>query len=233
MKCVLFAFVFFLTTQAVTTGWAQSQSIMMGYSGAGISSDLRQVIKKEKLWDKYGVNVKAIYFNSGGVLTRMTALVAGHADAALISPDSIAKILGTGCCRVLVDLSELPLDYARFGGTVPTSMVKTQRETLRGYLLATIEGIYFFKTRPKLVNSVFEEEGIKDPAVQKDLHERLAKSLREYPVPDANGIQGALDSLTHPNARTTRPVSLMDTSIIEEIKKSGFIHKLYGRPPKN
>ena len=67
MKWVLFAFVFFLTTQAVTMGWAQSQSLMMGYSGAGISSDLRRVIEKEKLWDKYGVNVKAIYFNSGGV----------------------------------------------------------------------------------------------------------------------------------------------------------------------
>ena len=331
MKWVLFAFVFFLTTQAVTMGWAQSQSLMMGYSGAGISSDLRRVIEKEKLWDKYGVNVKAIYFNSGGVMTqamaggninvsdsdvpamlnlsvsgvmdlktisvtfnrlehifvvrkniarpedlrgkrvavsrigsasdivtrmvirqwkidpekevtilqsgntptRMTALVAGHVDAALISPDNIAKILGTGCCRVLVDLSELPLDYARFGGTVPTSMIKTQRDALRGYLLATIEGIYFFKTRPKLVYSIFEEEGIKEPAVQMDLHERLARSLREYPVPEANGIQGALDSLTHPNARTTKPASLMDTSIIEEIKKSGFIDKLYGRPPKN
>src|SRR6266478_3747676 len=331
MKCVLSVLVSFLATQAVAMAWAQSQSIMMGYSGAGISTDLRRVIEKEKLWDKYGVNVKAIYFNSGGVLTqamaggninlsdsdvpamlnlsvsgvmdlktisvtfnrlehifvarkniarpedlrgkrvavsrigsasdivtrivirqwkiapekevpilqsgntptRMTALVAGHVDAALISPDNIAKILATGCCRVLVDLSELPLDYARFGGTVPTSMIKTQRETLRGYLLATIEGIYFFKTRPKLVYSVFEEEGIKEPAVQKDLHERLAKSLREYPVPEANGIQGALDSLTHPNARTTKPASLMDTSIIEEIKKSGFIDKLYGRPPKN
>ena len=310
---------------------AQSNSIIMGYSGAGISTDLRRVIEKEKLWDKYGVNVKAIYFNSGSVLTqaiaggninlsdsdvpamlglsvsgimdlkvisvtfnrlehifvtrkditrpeelrgkrvavsrigsasdivtrmvirqwkidpekevtilqsgntptRMTALVAGHVDAALISPDNIAKILATGCCRVLVDLSELPLDYARFGGTVPTSMIKTQRDTLRGYLLATIEGIYFFKTRPKLVYSIFEEEGIKEPAVQKDLHERLARSLREYPIPEANGIQGALDSLTHPNARTTKPASLMDTSIIEEIKKSGFIDKLYGRPPKN
>jgi ABC-type nitrate/sulfonate/bicarbonate transport system substrate-binding protein len=329
MKFVLS--ILFLVAWVISPAPVQSQSIMMGYSGAGISTDLRRVIEKEKLWDKYGVNVKAIYFNSGSVLTqamaggninlsdsdvpamlnlsvsgvmdlktisvtfnrlehifvarkniarpedlrgkrvavsrigsasdivtrmvirqwkidpekevtilqsgntptRMTALVAGHVDAALISPDSIAKILATGCCRVLVDLSELPLDYARFGGTVPTSMVKTQRETLRGYLQATIEGIYFFKTRPKLVYSIFEEEGIKEPAVQKDLHERLAKSLREYPIPEANGIQGALDSLTHPNSRTTKPVSLMDTSIIEEIKKSGFIDKLYGRPPKN
>jgi ABC-type nitrate/sulfonate/bicarbonate transport system substrate-binding protein len=293
--------------------FAQANSIIMGFSGAGISTDLRRVIEKENLWDKYGVNVKAIYFNSGNVLTqamaggninlsdsdvpamlnlsvsgvmdlktisvtfnklehifvarigsasdivtrmvirqwkidpekevtilqsgntptRMTALVAGHVDAALISPDNIAKILATGCCRVLVDLSELPLDYARFGGTVPTSMIKTQRDILRRYLQATIEGIYLFKTRPKLVYSVFEEEGIKEPAVQKELHERLAKSLREYPIPEANGIQGALDSLTHPNARTTKPASLMDTSILEEIKKSGFIDKFYGRPPKN
>jgi ABC-type nitrate/sulfonate/bicarbonate transport system substrate-binding protein len=310
---------------------AQSNSIVMGYSGAGISTDLRRVIEKEKLWDKYGVNVKAIYFNSGSVLTqaiaggninlsdsdvpamlglsvsgimdlkvisitfnrlehifvtrkdiakpeelrgkrvavsrigsasdivtrmvirqwkidpekevtilqsgntptRMSALVAGHVDAALISPDNIAKILATGCCRVLIDLSELPLDYARFGGTVPLSMITTQRETLRRYLQATIEGIYLFKTQPKLVYSIFEEEGIKDPAVQKDLHERLAKSVREYPVPEAKGIQGALDSLVHPNARNVKPASLMDTSIIEEIRKSGFIDKLYGRAPKN
>jgi ABC-type nitrate/sulfonate/bicarbonate transport system substrate-binding protein len=310
---------------------AQSNSIIMGYSGSGITSDLRRVIEREKLWDKHGVNVKAIYFNSGGVMTqaiaggnvnisdsdlpamlnlsvsgvmevkaisviinrlehifvvrknismpeelkgkriavsrigsasdivtrmvirqwrvdpekevfilqsgntptRMTALVAGHVDAALISPDSLHKILATGCCRILQDLSELPFDYARFGGAVPTALIRNQRDTLRRYLQAVIEGIYLFKTRPKLVYSVFEEEGIKEPAVQKDLHERLAKSLREYPVPDANGIQGALDSLAHPNARTTKPVSLMDTSIIEEIKKSGFIDKLYGRAPKN
>jgi ABC-type nitrate/sulfonate/bicarbonate transport system substrate-binding protein len=310
---------------------AQTNSIIMGYSGSGITSDLRRVIEKEKLWDKHGVNVKAIYFNSGGVMTqaiaggnvnisdsdlpamlnlsvsgvmevkaisviinrlehifvvrkniakpedlkgkrvavsrigsasdivtrmvirqwkvdpekevfilqsgntptRMTALVAGHVDAALISPDSIHKILSTGCCRILQDLSELPLDYARFGGAVPTSLIKTQRDTLRRYLQAVTEGIYLFKTQPKLVYSVFEEEGIKETAVQKDLHERLAKSLREYPVPDANGIQGALDSLAHPNARNVKPASLMDTSIVEEIRKSGFIDKLYGRAPRN
>ena len=200
-------------------------------SRIGSASDIvtRMVIRQWKIDPEKEVTI----LQSGNTPTRMTALVAGHVDAALISPDNIAKILATGCCRVLVDLSELPLDYARFGGTVPTSMIKTQRDTLRGYLLATIEGIYFFKTRPKLVYSIFEEEGIKEPAVQKDLHERLARSLREYPIPEANGIQGALDSLTHPNARTTKPASLMDTSIIEEIKKSGFIDKLYGRPPKN
>ena len=331
MRVTVSVFVMLLGSSTLPTPSVQSQSIIMGYSGSGITTDLRRVIEKEKLWDKHGVNIKAIYFNSGSVMTqamaggninlsdsdvpamlnlsvsgvldlktisviinrlehifvarkniakpedlkgkrvavsrigsasdivtrmvirqwkvdpekeitilqsgntptRMTALAAGYVDAALISPDNLHKILLTGCCRILVDLSELPLDYARFGADVPTPMIKTQRDMLRRYLQAVIEGIYLFKTRPQLVYSVFAEEGIKEPAVQKDLHERLAKALREYPIPDANGIQGALDSLTHPNSRSTKPASLMDTSLVEEIRKSGFIDKLYGRPPKN
>ena len=306
---------------------AQSNSILLGYSGSGISTDLRRVIEREKIWEKHGINVKSIYFNSGTVLTqamvggnivasdsgvpdlmslplsgvldtkiiavninrlehivvvrknitkpedlkgkriavsrigsasdittrmvlrswkidpdkdiivlqsgntptRMTALMAGHVDAALVSPDSLHKILASGCCRALADLSELPLDYARFGVTVPTSLIRTQRDTVRRLLMAYIEGIYIFKTRPKAAFAVFEEEGIKDPAAAKDLYNRLSGSLREYPIPDASGIQGALDSLTHPNARNVKPASLMDITIIEEIKKSGFIDKLYGR----
>jgi hypothetical protein len=65
--------------------------------------------------------------------------------------------------------------------------------------------------------------------VAKDLYDRLSGSLREYPIPEPNGIQSALDSIAHPNARNVKPASLIDTSIIEEIKKSGFIDKLYGR----
>jgi NitT/TauT family transport system substrate-binding protein len=308
-----------------------AQTLIMGYSGAGITTDLQRVIEKEKLWDKYGLNVKSVYFNSGSVMTqamaggninlsdsdvpamlglavsgvaevktisviinrlehifvtrkdiakpedlkgkrvavsrigsasdivtrmvirqwkidpeketiilqagntptRMTALIAGRIDAALISPDNLHNVLASGCCRILADLSELPFDYARFGGTVPASMIKTQRDTLRRYLQTIIEGIYVFKTRPQVVYSVFAEEGIKDPVVAKELYNRLASSLREYPIPEPVGIQNALDSIPHPNARNVKPADLMDTSIIEDIKKSGFIDKLYGRGPKS
>jgi len=306
---------------------AQSNSLFLGYSGSGISTDLRRVMEREKIWEKYGLGVKSIYFNSGSVLTqamvggniavsdsgvpemlslpvsgvfdakiiavtinrlehivvvrkniskpedlkgkriavsrigsasdittrmvlrawkidpekevivlqsgntptRMTALMAGHVDAALVSPDSLYTILASGCCRALADLSQLPLDYARFGVTVPASLIRSQRETLRRLVMAYIDGIYVFKTRPKSVYAVFAEEGIKDPVVAKDLYDRLSGSLREYPIPEPNGIQSALDSISHPNARNVKPASVMDTSIIEEIKKSGFIDKLYGR----
>jgi NitT/TauT family transport system substrate-binding protein len=324
--CTLFFVVWLIGPASV-----QSQPIILGYSGSGISSDLRRVIEKEKIWEKHGLNVKSVYFNSGSVLTqamvggniltsdsgvpemlslpvsgvldtkviavninrlehifvvrkniakpedlkgkriavsrigsasdlttrmvlrtwkldpekdivvlqsgntptRMTALMAGHVDGALVSPDGLHKVLAGGCCRVLMDLSELPLDFARFGVTIPASVIRNQRDMVRRLVTAYIEGIYLFKTRPNLVYSVLEEEGIKDPVVAKDIYHRLSFSLREYPIPELAGIQSALETLGHPNARNVKPANLMDTSIIEEIKKSGFIDKLYGRPPKN
>jgi ABC-type nitrate/sulfonate/bicarbonate transport system substrate-binding protein len=326
---IVFVSIIFLATAALAVGraLAQSSQLVLGYSGSGISSDLRRVIEKEKVWEKHGLNVKSIYFNSGSVLTqamvggniqlsdsgvpemlalpvagvldtkvitvninrlehffvvrkniaraddlkgkriavsrigsasdlttrmvlrawkidpdkeisviqsgntptRMTALVAGHVDGALVSPDGLHKILSSGCCRVLADLSELPLDFARFGVTVPASLIRNQRDAARRIVLAYIEGIYLFKSRPKLVHAIFAEEGIKDPTAVKELYNRLSFSLREYPVPEIDGIQTALDSLGHPNAKNIKPASVMDTSLIEEVKKSGFIDKLYGR----
>jgi hypothetical protein len=129
----------------------------------------------------------------------------------------------------LADLAELPMDYARYGYVFPSSYVKTQREVLRRLLMAYLEGIYVFRTRPKAFYAALEEEGIKDSAVQKDVYERALKSVREFPVPEPNGVQSVLDSLTHPNARNVKPANIMDPSILEEIRNTGFIDKLYGR----
>ena len=55
---------------------AQANSLLLGYSGTGISSDLRRVMEKEKIWEKHGLSVKSIYFNSGSVLTQ--AMLGGN-----------------------------------------------------------------------------------------------------------------------------------------------------------
>lgn len=307
---------------------APLQNVILGHSGgAGSLGNLRRIIERDKIWEKHGLNVKSVYFSSGGVLTqamaggniagsesevpgmlnlavsgvldlklvtvtinkiehafvvrkniakaedlrgkriavsrigsasdtvtrlalkswkidadkevtllqsgntptRMTALAAGHVDGALVSPESVHKVLASGCCRVLADLSELPMDYARYGYVFPTAWIKANREVLRRLLMAYLEGIAIFRTRPKAAFAGLEEEGIKDPAVQKDIYERALKHVREYPVPEPNGVQNVLDSLTHPNAKTAKPQSIIDSSPLEEIRKSGFIDKLYSR----
>jgi NitT/TauT family transport system substrate-binding protein len=199
----------------------------LAVSRIGSASDTitRMVLRS---W-KVDPDKETILLQSGNTPTRMTALASGHVDGALVSPESVHKVVASGCCRILADLADLPMDYARYGYAFPASSIKTQRDTFRRLLMAYLEGIYVFRTRPKAVYSALEEEDIKDPAVQKDVYERALKSVREFPVPEPNGIQSVLDSLPHPNARNVKPASVMDPSILEEIKKSGFIDKLYGR----
>ena len=330
-RLVVLIAAFLILVVGTNTTRGQSNSLLLGYSGSGISTDLRRVMDLEKIWEKHGLNIKSVYFNSGSVLTqamvggnialsdsgvpemlvlpvsgvfetrvitvninrlehifvtrknvakaddlrgkriavsrfgsasdlttrmvlrswkldpekdvvllqsgntptRMTALIAGHVDGALVSPESLHKVLASGCCRTLADLSELPLDFARFGVTVPAALIRNQRDVARRIVMAYVEGIHAFKTKPKLVYAVLEEEGIKDPAIAKGIYNRLSFSMREFPIPEPTGIQNAIDSLGHPNARNVKPAAVMDTSLIEEVRKSGFIDKLYGRPPKN
>jgi ABC-type nitrate/sulfonate/bicarbonate transport system substrate-binding protein len=167
-------------------------------------------------------------YQSGNTPTRIAALIAGHMDAALVSSTQLQKIVATGCCRALADLSELPIEYANYGVVASGSLLRTQRDNVRRFLQALTEGIHVFKTKPDAAMAVLKESN-SDPQVVKPLYERLSKALLEYPIPETKGIQTALDSLLAPKARGARAEDFMDSSLMEEIKKSGFIDRLYGR----
>jgi NitT/TauT family transport system substrate-binding protein len=199
----------------------------IGVSRFGSLSDIstRLLMRFWKLDPEKDVTI----LQTGNSPSRVAALVAGQVDGGLMSLTVLDKLMASGCCGVLADLTELPLDYAQFGIAVPSALLKTQRETLRLLLQAVLEGIYITKTRPDVVLKVLREEGIEDPRVGKTVYERMAKNIREYPVPDAKGVQSAIDSLALPKVRRTQAKEFMDTTLLEEIRKNGFIERLYGK----
>jgi NitT/TauT family transport system substrate-binding protein len=158
--------------------------------------------------------------------TRLPAMISGQIDGTLVGTYDVPQILESGCCRVLVDMLELPLEYARFGQVVPTQLLKTRREILLKFIEGLIEGIYVFKTNRELALSVLKQEGIKSPQYGYD---RVAAALRERPVPEPKGVQAVLDSVKTPKSKITLAKEAMDTSLMEEIDKSGYIAKLYGK----
>jgi ABC-type nitrate/sulfonate/bicarbonate transport system substrate-binding protein len=301
-----------------------SPTLNMGFSGAGIGSDLLKVIDRNRLWRKHGIDVRTIYLSSGSLMaqtlssgdigiagfdtpamlnlalagqslkviavpinhlepffvvrsdikapadlrgkkiaisrfgsgsdimtrvalrywkldpekdvsffqsgntpTRVAALVAGHMDAALVSSTGVAKIVATGCCRVLADLAELPLEYANYGVVVSGALLKNQRDSIKRFLRAIIEGIYIFKSKPEVARAVLRESN--GEAAVGTLYARLSKSFRDFPLPEARGIQNVIDSLPAPKARTAKAEDFMDTTLMEEIRKSGFMDKLRGK----
>lgn len=170
------------------------------------------------------------YVQSGNGPIRIAAMAAGHLDAGILGLESQEQIAALGCCKVFANLLDLPMDYARFGIAAPASALRTRREVLQNFLSGLVEGIHAFKTRPDLTMAILEES-IKDPKVAKASYQSWADNLRAYPVPESVGIQAVLDSLIAitPKARGALAKDFMDVSLLEEIKRSGYIDRLYGR----
>jgi ABC-type nitrate/sulfonate/bicarbonate transport system substrate-binding protein len=299
----------------------------LGYSGVGLNSTLRRVVEKEKLWQKRGLEIRSVYFNSGsltaqallggdvqiadgdlnaplnmaaaGILdlrifavtfprlqhlfvvhhsiekpedlkgkkvavsgfgsvsdsmtrlvlrfwkidpekelailpsgntpSRIAALVSGRVDGGLVTPEQVHRVVATGCCRVLADLADVPLEYALYGLVAPTAFLKSQPGIVRRFLEGMIEGIAVFKTRPDVVLQVLREEGVKDRELAVQIHARLAKSLRTEPVPEPAGVQAILDSSLNPQARAAKAQSFIDARSLDEIRASGAIDRFYRR----
>jgi ABC-type nitrate/sulfonate/bicarbonate transport system substrate-binding protein len=166
----------------------------------------------------------------GNTPNRMGALITGHVDGALLSPEVIRKVMGTGCCRVLADLSELPLPYAQFGLTTTLTIIEKNPRIVEQLLVALVDGIHYFKSRPDVAVGVYQREmGVKEVVEAKNLHARLSTGLLDYPLPESRGLQAVLDSLSHPNAKGFQIDNVTNKSFLEKIKASGYIDRLYGR----
>jgi NitT/TauT family transport system substrate-binding protein len=215
---------YFVVRKSVNTAAdLKGKTVAISRYGSGSDIITRVALRYFKLDPDKDVRI----LQSGNTPVRIAALMAGHMDAAIVSSTQVRKVLASGCCRVLADLAELPLDYANYGVVVTSSLLKSQRANVRRFLEALTEGIYVFKTKPDLVKPVLRQS-IEEADVA-SVYERLVKSVVEFPLPEPKGIQNALDSLLTPKARGTHAETFIDASLMEEIRKSGFIDRLYGR----
>jgi NitT/TauT family transport system substrate-binding protein len=202
----------------------RGKKVTISRFGSGSDIMTRVALRHWKLDPEKDVS----FLQTGNTPTRIAALVAGQVDAALVSSTGVAKIVATGCCRVLADLSELPLDFANYGVVVSGALIKNQRDNIKRFLMALVEGIHAFKTKPDIAFAVLRESSGEADVVG-PLYERLSKSFRDFPTPELRGIQNVLDSLPSPKARGARAEDYIDATLMDEIRKSGFIERLQGK----
>jgi hypothetical protein len=53
--------------------------------------------------------------------------------------------------------------------------------------------------------------------------------MRERPFPEIKGVQAVMDSVKTPKSKVTQAKDVIEPSLIEEIDKSGYIARLYGK----
>jgi ABC-type nitrate/sulfonate/bicarbonate transport system substrate-binding protein len=187
----------------------------LAISRFGSASDTvtRMVMRAWKLDPDTDVTI----LQAGNTPARIGALVSGSVDGALVSPDFVNRILATGCCRALADLADLPTDFARYGIVAPAAVIKSNRLLVLNYLAAMLEGLQRFKVMPKEAMAAIKAEGEQGDEIT-DTYERMKKLMKDDLLPEKKGIQAVLDSLANPRARKATPESLMDTTLLEELK---------------
>jgi ABC-type nitrate/sulfonate/bicarbonate transport system substrate-binding protein len=194
----------------------------IGISRFGSFSDLttRMLLKHWQIDPDKDVTILQA---GGNNPTRIAALAAGRIDAAIIGMHDVARVVELGCCSVLADLDELPLEYASFGVVVPTSFLKSRRDVLRGFMQVLTEGLYVYKTRPDMVLPLLRQEGVRDPLA---VYTKAARAILENPMPETPGVQAALESLRNPNGGKLDANNFIDAGLLQELQNSGQIKRV-------
>jgi ABC-type nitrate/sulfonate/bicarbonate transport system substrate-binding protein len=131
----------------------------------------------------------------------------------------------------MVDLTDLKLEYQ--GSTIATrrSFLQKNPQLATRALRAIVRGVHLFKTRKEDTMRILGKFlGTKDREALEESWEYAAKMpAKPYAVESA--VQAVLDHLseTQPRFAQHRPSEFIDSRLLTELDKSGYIDRLYGQ----
>ena len=177
---------------------------------------------------------EVVVIQAGSEGSRLAALAAGALDGAMLSGAERIQAEKWGF-HVLIDFSKLPLEFPNNGIIVRRDFIRSNREILKRFLKAWVEGIKIFKTDPALsLNVLAKYLRVQDKEVLAKSYEPYPPVFERLPFPKRDGFVFALDRLSKemPEAAKMNIDTFIDNSIIQELEKEGFVTELYGEKTK-
>ncbi len=181
---------------------------------------------------RVGVPYKSIRaVTLGGAPARIAAVLTGQTDFTVVTEGE--KIQGEKAgLKVIIDMAKLKVPF-QFNCMVTTrKRIRENPDEVRRVVWSMAESIHFFKSN--------KEESIKIMArhtrsLERSILEGAYASNRELladdTYPTVEGLKNTLEvqALTDPRAAKVRAEDFVDLRFVDEMKKSGFVDKLYGR----
>jgi NitT/TauT family transport system substrate-binding protein len=171
-------------------------------------------------------DVTFLSVGDGGPAARVAALSSGVIHATMFTPpsDMISEKAGM---RILAKI-----DVANVGGGINTTPAFVQKSRplalrfLRGYM----EGVQYMNSHKDESLRIFSKY-VRNPdlAIMAYLYEEIAARVEPGLRPQAEAVRALLDlaALDLPQAKRLREKDNWDLSLIDEIRKSGFLDQLY------
>ena len=177
---------------------------------------------------KYGLQPEkdVAILQTGGPSESVAALNANRIQAvALTAPATVrARKLGL---KPLLDISKIEANFPFNGIVVRRSFLKSNEGIVRRFLKAYIEGVALAKRDPvfakKVMAKYFKSDDREILDESYDWIVRQNMTLPPYPaIPGLATILKAVEA-RNPKARTMKPEDFVDTRLVQELDKSGFI----------
>jgi NitT/TauT family transport system substrate-binding protein len=204
----------------------------IGISRYGSLTDaaLREALRHYNLTPDRDVTI----VQAGGEGERLAALTAGAVDGAMLSGDQRFQAEKLGF-HVVIDLSKLPIEYPNNGIVVRKEFSRTNRDTVKRFLKAWVEGTKIFKTdRDVSLKVLGKYLKTKDAEILAKSYEPYRPVFERIPIAKRDGFAFALERLGKdiPEAGKMNPDNFIDNSILMELEKEGFITEVYGDKPR-
>jgi len=198
-----------------------------GISRFGSSSDFATRIALEGLGLVPDRDVAILQI--GAVPDRFAAMENNIVQATVLTPpiNLIAKKKGFS---IIVNVADLGHKIPDSGLVTTRSYIKTNREVVRKYLMAYLEGIKVLKSNPSLSMTILSRyTRVTDATSLEEAYRFYARVVPERPYIDIPSVQKVIDFYKkgRPEMAKVKAEQVVDMSVLKEIDQSGFIDALY------
>jgi NitT/TauT family transport system substrate-binding protein len=179
---------------------------------------------------RYGMGERDVTFlQVGDTPERLIALHGGSIDATLLSPPDHFHAVRAGM-KILLNLRELNVPYQGTGLVTTQRLLARNRDLARRFLKTFVDAIHLLRTNPTLAKRAMAKyRQTKDEKQLEDAYQTLREMVKPKPYPSIDGfktiIQDAIERV--PAAKTANPKDFIDTSLLAELDRSGYIDALY------
>jgi NitT/TauT family transport system substrate-binding protein len=198
---------------------------VLGVTVPGATTDFAARVLLQQARLVPGKDVKILYMK--GIPEILAGIQQGNADAGIFTSPTTLKAQHAGL-KELVNVTEqnIPMIHAALAST--KGFLKAQPDHARRFLQAYLEGIKIARTDAELTKQVIGKyTKTTDAADLGNSYQTFLPAWEKLPVVPAAAVQTMLNFATNPAAKTAKPESFIDNSLLQEIGKSGFVDRLY------
>ena len=194
----------------------------------GTSADFAMRLALAKVGIPYK-DIKAV--TVGGAPARLAAVTSGQTDFTVVTDGERMQGEKMGL-KVIIDMAKLNVPF-QFNCSVTTrKKIRENPDEVRRVVWSMAESIHFFKTHKEESVRVMQKYTRGLPRdILEGAYAANSELLVEDTYPTVEGLKNTLEvqALTDARANKAKVEDFVELRFVDELRKSGFVNKLYGR----